>query len=72
MQATEIAGNAAGSQRGATLYDLVMASLHGGKNRTLEEWSRLLVLGGFRLESVFPLRASTGQAVIEATCIEGS
>ncbi|KAE9386662.1 S-adenosyl-L-methionine-dependent methyltransferase [Gymnopus androsaceus JB14] len=72
VQATEIAGNAAGSQRGATLYDLVMASLHGGKNRTLEEWSRLLVLGGFRLESVFPLRASTGQAVIEATCIEGS
>ncbi|KAJ3805697.1 O-methyltransferase-domain-containing protein [Lentinula lateritia] len=56
------------SQRAATFYDLVMASLHGGKNRTLEDWRKLLAQGGFHLEKIYPLRASTGQAVIEATC----
>ncbi|KAJ3745855.1 S-adenosyl-L-methionine-dependent methyltransferase [Lentinula detonsa] len=57
-----------GSQRAATFYDLVMASLHGGKNRTLEDWRKLLEQGGFKLEKIYPLRASTGQAVIEASC----
>ncbi|KAF5370528.1 hypothetical protein D9757_010145 [Collybiopsis confluens] len=56
------------SQRAATMYDLVMASLHGGKNRTLEEWENLLQRADFRLEKIYPLRASTGQAVMEAIC----
>ncbi|KAF9059066.1 S-adenosyl-L-methionine-dependent methyltransferase [Rhodocollybia butyracea] len=57
-----------GSQRAATFYDLIMASLHGGRNRTLEEWRELLLEGGFLLIKIYPLRASTGQAVIEAAC----
>ncbi|KAF9000064.1 O-methyltransferase-domain-containing protein [Cyathus striatus] len=54
------------SQGVPTMYDLVMGSLHGGRARTLMEWKGLLKRGGFRLNGVFPLRASMGQAVLEA------
>ncbi|KAF8992722.1 O-methyltransferase-domain-containing protein [Cyathus striatus] len=54
------------SQGVPTMYDLIMGSLHGGKARMLMEWKVLLERGGFRLAGVFPLRASMGQAVLEA------
>jgi len=54
------------SQGIPTMYDLVMGSLHGGRTRMLEEWRKLLLDGGFRLSKVYPLRASTGQAILEA------
>ncbi|KAJ3769558.1 hypothetical protein FB446DRAFT_747496 [Lentinula raphanica] len=57
------------SQRAPTFYDLVMASLHGGKNRTVHDWCKLLASAGFQLEQIWYLRASTGQAVIECTCV---
>ena len=57
------------SQGIPTMYDLVMGSLHGGKNRTIDEWKELLEEGGFKLVKVWPLRASTGQAVLEATIV---
>ncbi|KAF9064545.1 O-methyltransferase-domain-containing protein [Rhodocollybia butyracea] len=55
-------------QASATMYDLTMALLVGGKNRTFEEWSHLLEQASFHLDNIFCLRASTGQAIIEATC----
>ena len=55
------------SQRIPTLYDLIMANTQGGRTRTLLEWRTLLARGGFSLAHVYPLRASTGQAVLEAT-----
>jgi hypothetical protein len=53
------------SQGIPTMYDLVMGSLHGGRTRTVEEWRALFTTGGFKLVSIYPLRASTGQAVLE-------
>ena len=54
------------SQRVPTMYDLVMASLHRGRTRTVEEWRSLFTMGGMKLVNIYPLRASTGQAVLEA------
>jgi len=53
------------SQGIPTMYDLVMGSLHGGRTRTVEEWRSLFTKGGFKLANIYPLRASTGQAVLE-------
>lgn len=53
------------SQNVPTMYDLVMAALHGGRTRTVEEWRSLFTNGGFKLVNIHPLRASTGQAVLE-------
>jgi len=54
------------SQGVPTLYDMIMGSLHGGRTRMLEEWRKVLQDGGFSLSKVYPLRASTGQAILEA------
>ncbi|KAF8155549.1 S-adenosyl-L-methionine-dependent methyltransferase [Crassisporium funariophilum] len=62
-------GIATTSQGIPTMYDLIMGSLHGGRTRTLEEWRSVLSRGGFKLLKVYPLRASTGQAVLEAVPI---
>lgn len=58
----------ASSQGLPTMYDLFMGSLHGGKTRTLDEWKALLSHAQFRITKVYPLRASTGQALLEAHC----
>ncbi|PPR01329.1 hypothetical protein CVT24_006331 [Panaeolus cyanescens] len=47
-------------------YDMVMATMFGAKTRRLEEWISLLEESGFSLLSLSPLRASSGQTVIEA------
>jgi hypothetical protein len=57
------------SQRVPTMYDLVMAALHGGRTRTVEEWRSLFTKGGLKLVNIYPLRASTGQAVLEGVPI---
>ena len=57
------------SQRIPTMYDLVMAALHGGRARTVEEWRSLFTKGGLKLVNIYPLRASTGQAVLEGVPI---
>ncbi|PPQ71483.1 hypothetical protein CVT24_011977 [Panaeolus cyanescens] len=48
------------------VYDMIMAAMFVTKTRTLEEWNGLLGQAGFSLTSVTPLRASSGQVVIEA------
>ncbi|KAF9468250.1 O-methyltransferase-domain-containing protein [Collybia nuda] len=54
------------SQRITTTYDLYMGGFFAAKARTLDEWRTLLLQGGFRLTRLYPLRASTGQAIMEA------
>lgn len=51
------------------MYDVVMAALHGGRARTVEEWRSLFMKGGLKLANIYPLRASTGQAVLEGVPI---
>lgn len=58
-------GTAFGSQGVPTQYDLLMSITHGSKTRLYEEWVNLFEKAGFRLSGVYPLRASTGQAVLE-------
>ncbi|KAJ7320840.1 O-methyltransferase-domain-containing protein [Mycena albidolilacea] len=53
------------SLQAPTMYDLGMAALHGGRVRSLSEWTALLDATGFKLNRVFRMRASTGQAVLE-------
>lgn len=51
------------------MYDLVMATLVGAKERSLVEWKNLFSEAGYRLSGVSPLRASGGQCVIEAVAL---
>ena len=57
------------SQKVPTMYDLVMAALPGGRARTVEEWRSLFAMAGLKLVNIHPLRASTGQAVLEGVPI---
>ncbi|KXN85888.1 Sterigmatocystin 8-O-methyltransferase [Leucoagaricus sp. SymC.cos] len=54
------------SQSVPTAYDLLMCITHGSKTRLCDEWIRLFSEAGFKVSRIFPLRASTGQAVLEA------
>ncbi|PPR06263.1 hypothetical protein CVT24_000935 [Panaeolus cyanescens] len=51
-----------------SIIDLMVATVGGGKVRTLKEWSTLLAHSGFSLNKVYPIRdyRSDGQAVLEA------
>ncbi|KAJ7675900.1 O-methyltransferase-domain-containing protein [Mycena polygramma] len=55
-----------------TMYDLVMVALHGGRARLFPEWKTLLGRNGFNISAAYPLRASTGQFVIECVPVEPS
>ncbi|PPR01328.1 hypothetical protein CVT24_006330 [Panaeolus cyanescens] len=46
------------------MYDLVMATLVGAKERSLTEWQKLFKDAGYKLTGVSPLRASGGQSVV--------
>lgn len=54
------------SQSVPTEYDLIMSITHGSKTRLCEEWTCLFTRAGFKISGIYPLRASTGQAVLEA------
>lgn len=53
-----------------TMYDLVMAALHGGRGRLFPEWKSLLEKAGFSITAVYPMRASTGQFVVDCAPIK--
>ncbi|KAJ7265388.1 O-methyltransferase-domain-containing protein [Mycena haematopus] len=48
-----------------TMYDLGMIALHGGRARLFPEWKMLLEKTGFSIDAVYPMRASTGQFVVD-------
>jgi hypothetical protein len=50
----------------AIRMDLLMFTLLGGRERTANEFDRLLAAAGFRLTRIVPTRATTGVSVIEA------
>ncbi len=58
------------SQSVPTEYDLIMSITHGSKTRLCEEWTCLFTRAGFRITGIYPLRASTGQAVLEAVPVD--
>ncbi|PPQ73123.1 hypothetical protein CVT24_009462 [Panaeolus cyanescens] len=58
------------SQIAPGIYDMIMATLFGAKTRTLEQWKGLLSQAGYSLVSISPLRASSGQAVLEAVIVD--
>ncbi|KAJ7449418.1 O-methyltransferase-domain-containing protein [Mycena galericulata] len=53
-----------------TMYDLSMAALHGGRGRLFPEWQALLNKTGFNIGAVYPMRASTGQFVVDCVPIK--
>ncbi|KAJ7195639.1 O-methyltransferase-domain-containing protein [Mycena pura] len=53
-----------------TMYDLIMAALHGGRERLFPEWTALLETAGFSVGAIYPMRASTGQFVVECVPAE--
>ncbi|KAJ6526069.1 O-methyltransferase-domain-containing protein [Mycena capillaripes] len=53
-----------------TMYDLVMVALHGGRGRLFPEWKTLLEKTGFTISAVYPMRASTGQFVVDCAPIK--
>ncbi|KAJ7246432.1 O-methyltransferase-domain-containing protein [Mycena rebaudengoi] len=53
-----------------TMYDLLMTALHGGRERLFPEWKALLEKTGFSISAVYPMRASTGQFVVDCAPIE--
>lgn len=58
------------SQGVPTGYDLIMSITHGSKTRLYEEWTSLFTRAGFKITGTYPLRASTGQAVLEAVPVD--
>jgi hypothetical protein len=54
-----------GSPQVATLLDLTMMGMLGGRERSAEDWRRLLTAAGFRLDRIRP--TSSPMCVIEAT-----
>lgn len=51
-----------------SIIDLMVATVGGGKVRTLKEWITLLSHSGFSLSKVYPIKdyRSEGQVVLEA------
>jgi hypothetical protein len=58
------------SQVAPTFYDLGMIALHGGRARLFPEWKALLEKTGFSISAVYPMRASTGQFVVDCVPVE--
>ncbi|KAJ7715657.1 O-methyltransferase-domain-containing protein [Mycena maculata] len=52
-----------------TMYDLAMVALHGGRERLFPEWRALLEKTGFNVSAVYPMRASTGQFIVDCVPI---